>query len=123
VKLTQVFDNSSPTTTGGGVINAWSTSYTSIGGMLSFMLSFSCYVPSYNNINYTFVLQIDGTTVDTINYYFNNTGVHLTVPSNFHVNAPLSVGSHTISLQIPTGISVDSNDRMNMTIQEFVGLS
>ena len=86
------------------------------------MFSFTCFTTTAD-INYTFGLYIDGTLSDTINFYFNQNSIHFTIPSCFHVNAPLSVGSHTIAVGIPTNITADFNDRMNMTIQEFVGLN
>jgi hypothetical protein len=121
IKLTQLFDNAGCNTTGNGPLVCWTASYTSIGGMLLFLGSFSCLASSGGF--YTFNLQIDGTTVDTVFFCINLASDHWTIPSTFHVNTPLSVGSHTISLQIPSGTYTDSNDRMNMTIQEFVGLS
>ncbi len=91
-------------------------------GMLSFMFSYTCYTTTAN-VTYTAGFYIDGTLVDTIGFYFDQTYVYTTMPSCFHIHAPLSVGSHSIALGIPSGISVDGNARMNMTIQEFVGLS
>ncbi len=121
--MTQVFDNAAPTFTGSGFLEAWFTSsYTSIGGTLFIMFSFTCFATK-SNATYSFGLYIDGTLVDTTSLYFNNTGIHTTIPSCFHVNAPLSVGSHNIAVGIPTNTTVDSNDRMNMSIQEFVGLN
>ena len=119
---TQLFDNvvavNSSTFSGSGIPTNWTKTYTSIGGNLLIFCNFSCYAGSAAQYNFT--LYIDGVSVDTVSFVFNTASFNETVPSIFHVNNPLSIGSHTIAISIPAGITVNTQNYLNMTIQESI---
>ena len=118
---TQLFDNVVATTSsfsGSGIPTNWTKSYTSIGGNLLIFCNFSCFAST--PAQYNFNLYIDGAIVDTCSFVFNTASFNETVPSIFHVNNPLSIGSHTIAISIPGGITVNNQNFLNMTIQETI---
>ena len=104
-----------------GVPPNWSTTYTSYGGVLLFNLSFSAFVPTSGVIGFfTFDLIIDGTSYAKTSMYFNITVSHMTVPCCFNLEN-IAAGTHTIEINVPSGINVDIYDRAHMTVQEFIG--
>ena len=53
----------------------------------------------------------------------NTASFNETIPSIFHVNIPLSIGSHTIAISIPAGTTVNTGNYLNITIQESISAS
>ena len=70
--------------------------------------------------SYTFYLQIDGVNTDSISCYVDTAGVDFVLPCMFHVNTPLSIGSHTIGIYIPANTIAHSVNCMSMIIQETI---
>ena len=120
INNTQLFDNVAATGgfNGPGIPPGWTKSYISVGGNLLVMCSFT----SQTNTSavYRFSLLIDGVIADSTTFAFNTINNHTTIPCIFHVNTPLTAGSHTFAISLPSVVSVDVNDFLSMTIQETI---
>lgn len=122
LSMTQLLDDvaggnlATPTTTGTAIVDFWTTNYTSSGGSCLFTLSFS----SFTNVgsqNKTYEFLIDDIVVSQTTFFFNETNVHLTVPTSFHIDT-LPAGPHSIKIRIPATTMVDLNDRANLVVVE-----
>jgi collagen type VII alpha len=121
VQLTQVLDNvvgGATSVSGPTDVTNWTSSFTSYGGTLVCLGSFSAFASSLGAA--IFSLYIDGVSVANSNFFFNDTNVHHTIPTFFNVEN-ISAGSHTIAIRIPANVVVDGQDYAHLTIQEFVG--
>ena len=117
-KITNLLENKQATnTTGSGTVSGWNSSYISEGGKLLFHLSFSAFATTVGTKQ--FDLLVDNVIVSSSNFYFNNTNVHLTIPS-FITIENISAGNHTIDIRIPSGVTTDVNDYANLTVQENI---
>jgi len=121
IQLTQLADNLPAlggTQIGPQVISSWIRPFNSFGGTLMFSTSFSAFTPTVNQ--YAFDFLIDGVVVASSNFYFNNTSVHTTIPSLFNIeNIPS--GAHTGAIRIPSGVTIDVNDHLHMSMIEVIG--
>ncbi len=119
IQMVQLLDSvQAPTVSGQAIVSNWTVPFTSNGGKLMFNTSFSCFSTSLGL--YTFDFLVDGNVVANTRFYFNNTSVHLTIPSLFNIEN-IAVGSHTGAIRIPSGITVDSGDYCNMSLIEVLG--
>jgi hypothetical protein len=115
----QIYDNASA----GATFNTvgavpWSHSYTSAGGKLMIFASFSAYSTVVQAC--AFNLLIDGAITDTVYLSFNVVNVKCTLPTFLRVNSALSVGAHTIGIQIGTANTViNIDDHLNLSVIEF----
>lgn len=112
-KLTNLLSNQP------GPVGNWTANYVSSGGNCMIMASLSAY-SSNSTTSHSFNLQVDGNTVDTKTFFFNNANVHHTFSSTFYVGA-LSAGNHTISLQAVGAVQTNSDDFIDLSIIESVG--
>jgi hypothetical protein len=115
----QIYDNASAGATFNTVGSIpWSHSYTSSGGKLLILASFTAYSTAVQAC--AFNLLIDGAIIDTVYLPFNQINVNLTLPSFFRVNNALSIGSHTFGIQIGTSnTTIDTNNHLNFSVIEF----
>ena len=119
IQLNQIADNVQATNTvGSNIVSSWIRPFNSYGGTLMFSTSFSVFATSVSQ--YAFDFLIDGVVAASSNFYFNNTAVHTTIPSLFNIeNIPS--GAHTGAIRIPSGITVDMNDYLHMSMIEVIG--
>ena len=118
IEVTSILANQSANiAVGPATVTAWDGSFTSYGGTIVAQLSFTAYATKTGTA--TFTLTIDSNTYTT-SLYFSQTSAHTTVPCVFSVDN-LPAGVHSTSIQIPTDVSVDTNDVAHLTITEYVG--
>ncbi len=118
IKKTMLINSVVPSTTisGATTVSAWSGSYTASGGTVEVRANFT----AYSSTNYnaaTFKLMRDGTEIDNVPFYFNNSGIHHTITELYAI-IPLETGSHTYAIYIGANTTVDINDIANLTITE-----
>ena len=119
--MTQLLDSVQATTgtiSGQAIIPNWTRQFYSNGGTLMFTTSFSSYATVSSLATFDFL--IDGNVVANTRFFFNNTSIHLTIPSYFNIEN-ISVGFHTGAIRIPSGVTVDSQDYCNMSLIEVLG--
>jgi hypothetical protein len=116
VTRSRILDRVAATARGGDTtVNEWSATYTSTGGAFEIRVDPQMYANTTGARVY--YLLRDGVVVDTVNYFFNNSGVHTGV-TPLYWNATSETGTHTYAVRIGTGLSVDSNDRCLMVVTE-----
>ena len=71
-----------------------------------------------NSVGTNYYLLRDGVVVDTGYFYFNNGNVHHTLPPLWATFSSES-GAHTYSISIGSNITVDTQDRAIMIIQQY----
>ena len=119
IQMIQLLDNvQSSTVSGQAIVPNWTVPFILNGGKLMFTTSFSCFSTVVGLSTFDFL--IDGSVVANTRFYFNNTSIHLTIPSLFNIEN-ISAGSHTGAIRIPTGVTVDSGDYCNMSLIEVLG--
>jgi hypothetical protein len=104
------------TTSGNANVTAWSASYTASGGAVEVTAQLTGFSPSGSSVSY--FLQRDGVTVDTATYFFNTTNVHAVLPTLCYITSA-ETGSHTYSIRIGTGVTVDTQDTCLMVVTEY----
>ena len=67
----------------------------------------------------TFQLQRDSVTVANSSFYINTTSNHYPMLPLVYIDTSGSLTSHTYSIVIPSGITVDTNDFATITFTEF----
>lgn len=112
-KLTSLLDNVA------GPAANWTANYNSSGGNCMIMAAFTAYSSSGTTLQ-TLSLKVDGNTVATRSFFFNNSNTHQAFNTSFYVGA-LSSGMHTITLVGNGSIQINSDDFANMSIIESVG--
>jgi hypothetical protein len=118
IHVTQLFENVTPATIAGPA-DAWTTTFTSNGGVLVFSGSVTAF-SSANPLVANFGLKIDGTTVATSTYTYNAANLSQTIPLFFSVTG-IAEGIHTVTISIPSQVRVDTRNRANITLTEYVG--
>lgn len=101
--------------TGATNISNWTGTYVSSGGDVVVTANFTAYSGVGGIV--TVKLLRDGTAVSSRNFYFNNTGVHHTMPTLVGVFDNES-GSHTYGVRIETNITVDLYDYCTILVEE-----
>jgi hypothetical protein len=126
VYTTQVFAQQNPSGlfSQTGVPPGWGpVNFTSYGGLCVIDLNFTAWSPSPNNIG-VFALLIDGVAqLPLINFFFNASGQHFTIPSVF-LSLYLSPGVHKFSLSVNysvtnTPVNVDTTDYIWLRVVEY----
>jgi hypothetical protein len=107
---------SATSVTGNANVTAWSSTYTSSGGAVEVTAQFTAFATG-SGLLY-FHLQRDGVIVDTAPFFFNNTNVHMVVPTLTYISTA-ETGSHTYSVRIGSSVTVDTGDYCHMVITEF----
>lgn len=102
---------------GSATITNWSSSYTGTGGNIKVTLMFTAYGTSTGLK--TFNLQRDGVTVSNSSFYVNTTLNHYPMLPLVYIDTTGNTSSHTYSIVIPSGVSVDTNDFATITFTEF----
>jgi hypothetical protein len=102
-------------TSGDANVSAWSASYTASGGAVEVTAQIGGYSTSGSAKSY--YLQRDGVTVDTGTFFFNQANVHTVFPTLCYITSA-ETGTHTYSIRIGTGITVDS-DTCLMVVTEY----
>jgi hypothetical protein len=100
---------------GAATISNWTSTYSASGGDVVVTANVSAYSSSVGVK--TIKLLRDGTSVTSRDFYFNNTGLHMTLPE-LVATFPNESGSHTYAVRIESGISIDMFDNCNMLITE-----
>jgi len=100
---------------GAATISNWTTTYSASGGDVMVSANISAYSNSVGVK--TIKLLRDGTSVTSRDFYFNSTGLHMTLPELI-ATFPNESGSHTYAVRIESGISIDMFDTCNMLITE-----
>lgn len=100
----------------GTAVSEWSASYTANGGTVQVSVNLSAYA-GFTGLTYFYLLR-DGVIVDTVQYYFNITASHLTIPTLMAI-FPNETGTHTYSVNIGTNIVVDTQDSALMVVNEY----
>jgi len=119
IKKTILFNQSATTTaiTGQNTVTNWSGTYSASGGTVELRANFSAYT-SGSAQAYYFSLLRDGVVVDNTTYYFNQSGVHQTIPELSAIIANES-GNHTYAIRIGTGVTVDTYDIGKLVVTEY----
>jgi hypothetical protein len=108
--------SSSSTISGSASVSDWSASYTASGGRVEVTAQITA--SSSSSGSKTYSLQRDGTMVDTASFFFNETNVHHTLPTLCYITGA-ETGTHTYSIQIGSGLTVDTQDFCLMILTEY----
>lgn len=102
--------------TGPGSVGTWSANYTAGGGAVEVTAQITASANVTGDVTYE--LQRNGSTVDTASFYFNQSSVHMVLPTLCWITNSES-GTNTYSIRIGSGMIVDSNDTCLMVITEY----
>lgn len=119
IMKTSILINSVTATTsysGPATVSDWSGTYVASGGTVEVRANFTAWTNSAGQTR-TFKLLRDGTEVDNTSFYFNQNSVHATMPELIAI-IPNETGSHTYTVQIPSGTIVDSGDNCTIMVYE-----
>lgn len=92
---------------------AWSGSYTGHGGTVKVEANFTIF--STTTGTKTFQLYRDGVIVDSGSFYFNQSAVHMVMPTLYYIGAN-ETGTHTYS--VGHNATSDVNDSCNIVVTE-----
>jgi hypothetical protein len=101
---------------GSANVSDWSANYTAGGGRVEVTAQITA--SSSSSGSKTHSLQRDGVTVDTASFFFNETNVHHTLPTLCYITGA-EIGTHTYSIQIGSGLTVDTQDSCLMILTEY----
>ena len=113
----QAASSGATTISGSATVSNWTASYTGAGGNIKVTMNFTAWATSVGAK--VFNLQRDGVTVAAVNFYFNNTNIHYTMPTIFYLDTSGNTSAHSYSLVIPAGVNVDVQDCATMIITEY----
>jgi hypothetical protein len=118
IQKTKLLNHVPPSSTISGSANVsdWSVSYTASGGGLEVTAQITA--SSSSSGSKTYSLRRDGATVDTASFFFNETTAHHTLPTLCYITGA-ETGTHTYSIQIGSGLTVDTQDSCLMVVTEY----
>lgn len=93
---------------------AWSGSYTGHGGTVKVEANFTIFSSTLGTK--TFTLYRDGVAVDSGSFYFNQSAVHMVMPTLYYIGAN-ETGTHTYS--VGHNATSDVNDSCNIVVTEM----
>ena len=106
----------SGTVSGPANVSTWSANYAAGGGAVEVTAQITAFATATGLR--TFELQRNGTTVDTATFFFNQTSVHMVLPTLCWI-ANAETGTNTYSIRIGSGMTVDIQDSCLMVITEY----
>jgi len=118
IKKTKLLNHVVPVaTTGEANVTDWSSSYTASGGGLEVTAQISGRKESSGGI-VNYYLQRDGVTVDTGTFCFNQVSTHTVLPTLCYITSA-ETGTHTYSIRVGSGLTIDQNDNCLMVVTEY----
>lgn len=102
----------------GTTVDNWTTSYTGSGGKIKIQAQISAFTNSGAGA-YTWALQRNSANVATGRFYFNQTNVHMTVPTIAYIDSSGNTAPQTYSILLGNNMICDSGDTCLIMITEY----